>query len=74
MLACAKIGAIHSVVVAGFSAEALKQRILDANCKVLGCSDGTFRGGRYISLKDTIDEAVAGCPDLEHGNLYRVLY
>ena len=62
MLACAKIGAVHSVVFAGFSAEALRQRINDAECKVVICSDGTFRGGRYIDLKATVDEAVAGCP------------
>lgn len=60
MLACAKIGAVHSVVFAGFSSEALRQRIIDAECKVVICSDGTYRGGRYIDLKQTVDEAVKG--------------
>ena len=65
MLACAKIGAVHSVVFAGFSAEALRQRIIDADCRVVICSDGTFRGGRYINLKEVVDKAVAGCPGVE---------
>ena len=64
MLACAKIGAVHSVVFAGFSSEALRQRINDADCKVVICSDGTYRGGRYIDLKTTVDEAVSGCPQV----------
>ena len=65
MLACAKIGAIHSVVFAGFSAEALRQRIIDADCKVVIAADGTYRGGRYISLKPVVDQAVAGCPGVQ---------
>lgn len=60
MLACAKIGAVHSVVFAGFSSDALRQRIIDADCQVVICVDGTFRGGRYIDLKDTVDSAVDG--------------
>ena len=66
MLACAKIGAIHSVVFAGFSAEALRQRINDADCQVVICADGTFRGGRYIPLKSVVDQAVEGCPGVKH--------
>ena len=67
MLACAKIGAIHSVVFAGFSAEALRQRINDADCQVVICADGTFRGGRYIPLKSVVDQAVEGCPGVKAG-------
>ena len=58
MLACAKIGAVHSVVFAGFSADALRQRIIDADCRVVICADGTYRGGRYINLKSVVDEAI----------------
>lgn len=62
MLACAKIGAVHSVVYAGFSALALKDRILDAQSKLLITSDGAFRGGKVIELKKIADEAVTKAP------------
>lgn len=60
MLACARIGAIHSVVFAGFSAEALRDRIMDAECRVVVTADEGVRGGRTIPLKATTDEAVDG--------------
>ena len=66
MLACARIGAIHSVVFAGFSAEALRERILDAGCKVVITADEGKRGGKRIPLKTLVDEAVEGCACVEH--------
>jgi acetyl-CoA synthetase len=65
MLACARIGAIHSVVYAGFSKEALRDRIMDAEAKVVVTADGTFRRGKTLLLKPTVDEAVAVCPSVE---------
>ena len=65
MLACARIGAIHSIVFGGFSAEALKGRILDAESKVLIVSDGSFRGKKVIPLKGNADEALKECPSVE---------
>ena len=58
LLACARIGAIHSVVFAGFSANALATRIMDSNCKVVITSDGAFRGNKTIALKSIVDEAM----------------
>jgi acetyl-CoA synthetase len=62
MLACARIGAVHSVVFAGFSAEALRDRCINAACKVVITGDEATRGGRNIAIKKTVDEAVAQCP------------
>jgi len=71
MLACARIGAIHSVVFAGFSAEALKDRINDSGCRlVLTCDEGK-RGKKLIALKKTVDDAVAACPCIEHVIMFR---
>jgi acetyl-CoA synthetase len=65
MLACAKIGAVHSVVYAGFSVRALADRIHDANARVLITADGTFRRGKAIDLKTVADEAVRASPSVE---------
>ncbi|WP_027720711.1 acetate--CoA ligase [Maridesulfovibrio zosterae] len=65
MLACARIGAVHSVVFAGFSAVSLKNRILDCNAKILITADGVLRGGKIIPLKRNVDEALFECPSVE---------
>ncbi len=65
MLACARIGAIHSVVFGGFSADALKDRMLDCESKLLICIDGYYRGGKIIRSKDNADEALEGCPSVK---------
>ncbi|GAB4137652.1 MAG: acetate--CoA ligase [Planctomycetota bacterium] len=62
MLACARIGAVHSVVFAGFSAESLRDRIADAGCRVVLTADEGMRGGKVIPLKKTVDEAIEGLP------------
>ncbi len=64
MLACARIGAIHSVVFGGFSPESLKNRILDADCTVLITANEGVRGGKIIPLKNNCDEALADCPNV----------
>ena len=61
MLACARIGAIHSVVFGGFSPEALKDRILDSECKIVITADEGLRGGRSTALKANVDLAIKGC-------------
>ncbi|MFK5959689.1 MAG: acetate--CoA ligase [Lutibacter sp.] len=61
VLACARIGAIHSVVFAGFSATALSTRINDSDCKMVITSDGSFRGSKTIDLKSIVDEALENC-------------
>ena len=66
MLACARIGAPHSVVFGGFSAEALRDRINDAEAKVLITADGAWRRGTVVPLKNNADAAVAECPSIEH--------
>ena len=66
MLACARIGAAHSVVFGGFSAEALRDRINDAEAKVVITADGGYRRGQIVPLKANTDEAVAECPTIEH--------
>jgi acetyl-CoA synthetase len=65
VLACARIGAIHSVVFAGFSATAVATRINDSDCKMVITSDGGFRGNKTIDLKGIIDEALEKCPSVE---------
>ena len=62
VLACARIGAIHSVVFAGFSSQALATRINDSDCKMVITSDGAFRGAKSIDLKGIVDEALISCP------------
>ncbi|MDX1544056.1 MAG: acetate--CoA ligase, partial [Christiangramia sp.] len=65
VLACARIGAIHSVVFAGFSSSALATRTLDADCKMLITSDGSFRGAKTLDLKGIVDRALEECPDVK---------
>ncbi|MDP9181550.1 MAG: AMP-binding protein, partial [Actinomycetota bacterium] len=66
MLACARIGAVHSVVFGGFSAQALVDRITDADAKVVITADGGYRRGSASALKPAVDEAVARCPSVQH--------
>ena len=61
VLACARVGAVHSVVFAGFSSSALSARINDASCKMVLTSDGSFRGNKTIDLKSIVDEALKDC-------------
>jgi len=65
MLACARIGAIHSVVFGGFSPEALQSRIQDADCRLVITADEGVRGGKTIPLKHNVDLALAGCPSVD---------
>jgi acetyl-CoA synthetase len=65
MLACAKIGAAHSVVFGGFSAEALRERINDAKAKVMITADGAWRRGTVVPLKASVDDALTGTPTIE---------
>jgi acetyl-CoA synthetase len=65
MLACARIGAVHSVVFGGFSAESLRDRINDAAAKVLITADGGYRRGKVVALKANADEALEGTPSIE---------
>ncbi|WP_430905429.1 acetate--CoA ligase [Maribacter sp. 2-571] len=65
VLACARIGAIHSVVFAGFSANALSARINDSDCKMVITSDGSFRGAKTIDLKGIVDKALNDCPNVK---------
>ncbi|RYY12325.1 MAG: acetate--CoA ligase, partial [Chitinophagaceae bacterium] len=65
VLACARIGAVHSVIFGGFSARAIADRIIDAQCKLVITSDGAYRGDKQIQLKTVIDDALIGCPSVE---------
>ena len=69
MLACARIGAIHSVVFGGFSAEALADRIVDSTCKTLITANGTFRGAKAIPMKPNADAAMSRASDQMEGNV-----
>ncbi len=71
MLACARIGAIHSVVFGGFSAQSLVDRIQDADIRFVICSDGTFRGSKIVDLKSIMDEALEQCPFVESLILFK---
>jgi acetyl-CoA synthetase len=65
VLACARIGAVHSVIFGGFSAQSIADRINDAQCKLVITADGSFRGNKQIQLKEVIDDALIGCPTVE---------
>ena len=66
MLACTRIGAIHSVVFGGFSSDALRDRILDSDCETLIASDGSFRSGKVVQLKKNADWALEECPNVKN--------
>jgi acetyl-CoA synthetase len=65
VLACARIGAVHSVIFGGFSAKSIADRINDAQCKLVITADGSYRGNKQIQLKEVIDDALIGCPSVE---------
>lgn len=65
VLACARIGAVHSVVFAGFSSNALSTRINDSDCKILVTSDGSYRGAKTLNLKSIVDTALEDCPQVK---------
>jgi acetyl-CoA synthetase len=65
MLACTRIGAVHSIVFGGFSAEALKDRILDSDCQYVVCADEGYRGGKTLPIKANVDLATLSCPNLK---------
>jgi len=65
MLACTRLGAVHSIVFGGFSAEALKDRILDSDCNYVVCADEGYRGGKIVPIKMNVDLAAASCPQLK---------
>jgi acetyl-CoA synthetase len=65
VLACARIGAIHSVVFGGFSAKSIADRVNDAQCKMIITTDGAFRGAKKIPMKETVDDALIGCPTVQ---------
>jgi len=72
VLACARIGAIHSVVFAGFSSQALADRVIDASAKMIICSDYNKRGSKVIPVKEVVDEAISlGCLSIEHVLVYQ---
>ena len=71
VLACARVGAIHSVVFAGFSSSALAARINDAQCSMLITADGGFRGDKVIPLKDIADEALESCPSVKRSIVFQ---
>jgi len=64
MLACSRIGAIHSVVFGGFSPDSLRDRILDADCRTVITADEGVRGGKFVPLKQNVDKALQSCPDV----------
>lgn len=72
MQACARIGAIHSIVFGGFSAESLRDRVENAGAKMIITADGNMRGGRYVALKNAVDEAMnSGCSTVERVMVYQ---
>ncbi|KAG9579076.1 acetyl-coenzyme A synthetase-like protein 1, partial [Aureobasidium melanogenum] len=70
-LACSRIGAVHSVVFAGFSSDSLKDRIIDADSKVVITTDEGRRGGKLIGTKKIVDDALSKCPGIKHCLVYK---
>ncbi len=64
IIACARIGAVHSIVFGGFSADALRDRVIDADCRILICADESYRGGKIVHSKLNVDKAADQCPNL----------
>jgi acetyl-CoA synthetase len=64
MLACTRIGAVHSVVFGGFSPDSVRDRILDADCRTVITADEGVRGGKFVALKEKVDKALLGCPNV----------
>jgi acetyl-CoA synthetase len=71
LLACARLGAVHSVIFGGFAANALVDRINDASCSAVITQDGSYRRGQEVRLKPIVDEALANCPTVKHVVVYR---
>jgi len=71
MLACARIGAPHTVIFAGFSADSIRDRVNDCGCKLIITADGGYRRGKEIKLKETVDAATEGCPTVESIVVFR---
>jgi acetyl-CoA synthetase len=71
LLACARIGAVHSVIFGGFSANAIADRVNDAGCVAILTQDSSYRRGNEIQLKRTVDEALPACPTIQHVVVYR---
>lgn len=65
VLACARIGAIHSVIFGGFSAQSISDRINDSQCELVVTTDGSVRGSKHIPMKETVDDALIGCPSVK---------
>jgi len=71
VLACARIGAVHNVIFAGFSAHALTERINDSHAKMLVCADGAIRRGKHLNLKEVVDEALVDTPSIQNVIVYQ---
>ena len=71
MLACARIGATHTIIFGGFSADSIRDRVNDCGCKVIVTADGGYRRGSEIKLKEIVDEAVGQCPTVQNVIVYR---
>ncbi|MDZ4839775.1 MAG: acetate--CoA ligase [Bacteroidota bacterium] len=71
MLACARIGAIHTVIFAGFSAHSLRDRLIDCGCRIIIAANAMYRGNKKIILKDIVDEALLHCEDVWHSIIFK---
>ena len=71
MLACARIGATHTIIFGGFSADSIRDRVNDCGCKAIVTADGGWRRGAEVQLKEAVDEAVVGCPTVENVVVYQ---